>query len=441
MLSRMIRRYWWRRFERRDATSWEELDRFPLLDPREQRRLLAERLLGQVQYFGTREDALPEWREAARIRDGEELWRLWPSLPILDKNTMRERFRPAEIQARFGIQGTVRATGGSTGEPTQVLHDDAMMRATKAASTYARLRMGWRPGMATVILWGSERDIGRRAGRRDRLYAGLMGDFVVDGYGLTRETVRRVLDLLRRHRPAALMGFTSMLEYVAREALAMNQAPPAGWVATAWNGGEMLFANQAELFQKAFGVPLLNRYGGRELSVMACQFEAGAPLHVFRPWLFVEVVDANGRPAAPGEAGRLLWTSTVCRGTPLLRYEVGDMASFAARDESEAGIHALDQLHGRTAGLLQLAGGRTINCLYWNHLFKEFPEVLQFQVVIQPDDSLRLLLKGAGFSGQREAQLRGKIAGFLGPAPFTLNWVEQIPLTARGKLLQVVRAG
>jgi hypothetical protein len=54
MFSRLIRRYWWRRFEHRDAQSWQELDGFPALDPREQRRLLSARLLAQVQYFGMR---------------------------------------------------------------------------------------------------------------------------------------------------------------------------------------------------------------------------------------------------------------------------------------------------------------------------------------------------------------------------------------------------
>ena len=56
---------------------------------------------------------------------------------------------------------------------------------------------------------------------------------------------------------------------------------------------------------------------------MACQFQENGPINVLRPWIFLEVVDEQGRQAKPGEPGRLLMTSTVNRATPFLRYEIG----------------------------------------------------------------------------------------------------------------------
>jgi len=72
MISRAVSKLWWYK-ENRYAQPWEELDSFPSLAPDEQRRILAPRLLAQIQYFGRRADALPEWKEAARIRDPEDL--------------------------------------------------------------------------------------------------------------------------------------------------------------------------------------------------------------------------------------------------------------------------------------------------------------------------------------------------------------------------------
>src|SRR5207248_7332353 len=142
--------------------------------------------------------------------------------------------------------------------------------------------------------------------------------------------------------------------------LETSRALPPGKVATAWNGGEMLFPEQAELFRRAFDVPILNRYGGRELAIMACQFTDGGPLNVLRPWLYLEVVNDQGRAVAPGESGRLVWTSTICRGTPFLRYDVEDIGSFSAAQCDESGVFAIDQLQGRIAGLLELPDGRKI---------------------------------------------------------------------------------
>jgi phenylacetate-CoA ligase len=416
-----------------------ELDRFPSLSPDQARLELGKRLLAQVRYFGSRADALPEWREAASIRDPEELWRVWTSLPILSKKDLKTRFHPAEMKSRFNLEGVSASTGGSTGEPTPYFHDQDMLRAKSATTLYSRWRVGWRPQMATICIWGSERDIGKHRKLRGRVSCYLQRLWFIDGYALDSRTVDRTLDIISRHAPMAVFGFTSMLEFVAREILRRGDLPRAGGVSTAWNGGEMLFETQSNLFREAFGVPILNFYGGRELSAMAYQPSAGAPLNVLRPLVFVEIVDEDGKPVQPGESGRLIWTSTVCRGTPLLRYDIGDMGCYDNSDYDESGISRIKELHGRHGGLLTLPNGKTINCLFWNHLFKDYSEVEQFQVVLSGDRQIHLRLKGTPFTQPKELQLRQVLQNFLGDVPITICWLNKIPLTQQGKLAQVVR--
>lgn len=230
-----------------------------------------------------------------------------------------------------------------------------------------------------------------------------------------------------------------MLEYVAERVLQRRESVPAGAVSAAWNGGEMLFEHQNRTFMDAFGHPLLNLYGGRELGAMAYQAREHGPLEIMRPWLFVEVVDDQGRPVAPGDSGRLICTSTICRGTPFLRYEIGDLGTYSTGLCNESGISSLTGLLGRVAGLLQLPDGRKINNLYWNHLFKEMPEVKQFQVVLKANGTVSLLLRGSGFGPDKEQQLRTVLSNFLGLVPVQIEWVQTIPRTAQGKLVHVIR--
>ncbi len=438
-LTRLPIRFYWRRYLSRNATPWDELERFPRLSPDDQRRALATKLMAQLRYFGNRADSLPEWRDAAAIRDPDDLWRIWPTLPILGKRHLQERFDTSEIRRRFRLEGRVDATGGSTGEPIRFFHDRRMILATVASTVCTQLRMGWKLGMPTVCVWGSERDIGRSVSLRTRLHHRLLNNFPIDGYNLTPETARRVCQIVRRHPGAAVYGFTSMLGYVAEQALENRWSPGPGAVLAAWNGGEMLFPGQCDLFRRAFGVPILNRYGGRELGPMACQYREDGPLWVLRPWLFLEVVNESGKPAAPGETGRLIWTSTICRGTPFLRYDIEDLGVFDAAHSDESGVTALRALEGRRAGLLELAGGRKVSALFWNHAFKGFPEVRQFQVVLKSGGSIEFLLEGPGLSPAREAELTAVLRGFLRAIPFRLTWVGSIPRTPLGKLIQVVK--
>jgi len=433
-LSKLYRR----RYLRRNSLSTQDLDHFPKLAPPVQRRLLSERLLDQLHHFAARPDALPEWREAARIQNPEDLWSVWPSLPVLTKDLLRQRFNPEETRRHCGLPGRIDSTGGSTGEPTRFYHDRAMLLAAVAAGHYTSVRMGWRPGMGTLCIWGSERDIGKTVHWKIRLHNTLLRQYMVDGYRLSDDTVDRLLSLAIRHRPVALYGFTTMLSYVAERMLARGLELPPGTVRAAWNGGEMLYEQDAALFQKAFHTPLLNRYGGRELSTMACQFKPGDPLWVLRPWLFLEIVDERDKPVRPGEPGRLLWTSTICRGTPFLRYEIGDLGATTSSLVDESGVRGLGELLGRTAGLITLADGRRVSNLFWNHLFKGVPEVRQFQVVIRGGASILFRFAGTGMSGQRQEELLGILGNFLPSHHFEFVWVEGIPRTRQGKLIQVV---
>jgi phenylacetate-CoA ligase len=438
-MTSLISKLWWRRYLRRNATSWEELNSFAALPPDRQRERLSRRLLDQVQYFGRREDALPEWREAARIQDPAELWKIWPSLPVITKQMLHTQFEPSQMQRRFGLEGRIDATGGSTGEPTRFFHDWPMLRAITAQVTYTMIRMGWRTGMPIVSIWGSERDIGKDVPRKVQWHYRLTRQYSVDGYSLTDNTTDRVLALIQRKQPVALYGFTSMLDFVATQVMDRGFQVAPGWVKAAWNGGEMLFEDQATRFRSAFHTPLFNRYGGRELSTMACQYTDAGPLVLLRPWLMVDVVNEQGKPVSPGESGRLLWTSTVCRGTPFLRYEVEDWGHFRAGDETEAGITALGGIDGRSAGVWRAPSGKTINNLYWNHLFKEFSEVRQFQVIIRKEGTLCFLFRGNGWSPEKEQKFRQTYTRFLGEIPSEIRWVDEIPRTSRGKRMQVVR--
>src|SRR5205823_5031570 len=96
---------------------WREMDDCARLDPEQARLDMARRLQQQIRYFGSREDALPEWKKAARIRDPLELWRRWTDLPIVTKDTLRENFDARQLKERLKIPGVVSSTGGSTGEP------------------------------------------------------------------------------------------------------------------------------------------------------------------------------------------------------------------------------------------------------------------------------------------------------------------------------------
>ena len=408
------------------AASSRELSGFSKLPPEHQKADLVGRLRKQLAHFGKRSDGFREWGTVASIRDDDELLAAWRELPIVTKHDLLERFDPGRISTEYGLNGRIKSTGGSTGEPTRFFHDSAMVRATRTLDLYSRQLMGWTPGMPIIAVWGSDRDLGRKPNPWKRLIAECRGDLYVDGYNMTPMVVDSVVGLICRYAPVALFGFTSMLDYVSRALFDRGESLPKGAVRTAWNGGEMLYPEQNKRFQATFGVPILNRYGGREMSTIACQKAFGEPLLVMRPWIMVEVLDSTGRPAAAGECGRIIVTSTICSGTPFLRYEIGDLGAYESKDVDSAGIASLSTLQGRTAGVIKIRN-RQFNNLFWNHLFKESPSVVEFQVIKRRDETLKISLVGRSGMPSDEVQIRRMVERFLDGIPFELVWLDSIP--------------
>ena len=244
-MTSLLSKLWWRRYLRRNAApgkSWT-------ISPRCLRtgnRAIGPRLLDQVQYFGRRADALPEWREAAQIKIRQSCGKSGLLCRCYETDAAYAvRAIPDASQVR--TRRPIDATGGSTGEPTRFFHDWPIASIT-AQVTYTMIRMGWQPGMPIVTVWGSERDIGKNVPKKVKLHYQLTRQYQVDGYSMTDSTTDRVLELIRRNKPVAMYGFTSMLEFVARQVHDRGLMVAPGSVRAAWNGGEMLSEEQAESF-------------------------------------------------------------------------------------------------------------------------------------------------------------------------------------------------
>lgn len=430
----------WREYFRRKNVSshWALLESTRLSDPEKRGALICDRIADALRYFGRREDSLPEWTYAADQIDTENVWQVWQSLPILSKQDVQQKFDPEYINNRFGIHGVIGATGGSTGEPTRFVTDSVALEAKTAAQLYVRTKFGWRPGDVSVAVWGSNRDIGLSNNWKGRLRHYLTDTRLISSYAFSDTVVDQVVALFQKYKRLELYGYASLLEQLAAVVLERGASIPKDRLVSAWSGGEPLGADQVELFRRAFDQTLHNHYGGREFGPIAYRVGGSNRFTIMRPNLFVEVVDDYDRPCAPGEIGRVLVTSLTGRGTPFLRYENGDLASFAPDDHDESGVGYLREIHGRISGITHLANGRRLHNIFWNQLFKEYPQVEQFQVQQSNTGYLTILLKGQGLSEAIENELCHRIATLVGPQEFTTLWTDEIPLTREGKRMQVV---
>jgi phenylacetate-CoA ligase len=145
---------------------------------------------------------------------------------------------------------------------------------------------------------------------------------------MSPDVLDEYLRQIDRHRVRFLHGYPSALMTLAIHAIRVRWKRPES-LRGILPISEVMYETQRRLVSDAFGpVPILPVYGMSEKVAIAA--ERGEPFtYEFQPLYGVtEIVDAAGRPVAPGERGRIVATGFICPAMPLLRYDTGDRATL-----------------------------------------------------------------------------------------------------------------
>lgn len=317
----------WRSGDWREIQYLREYERtqyLPLIELRElqlQRlQVLLQHAYAQCPFYRSQFSAAGVNPEVVRSLDDLQ------ALPILEKRHIQDH-RDEMVAANWPSEDLIpNLTGGSTGTPLSFFmsRDRAW---TRGAATWRHNRWaGWDFGDKVGSLWGAARDQPAES-RKQRLRNWLLDRTVsLNTVLITEERLREFHARLQRFRPKIIIGYANSLrlfaQYLKSHDLAAYQ--PSAIVSTA----EVLEAEDRELIEGVFGCRIFNRYGCREVSVIASECAEHTGMHIMAEGLYVEVV-CGQRLAQPGEVGAVLLTDLLNLAMPLIRYRVGDMAAPA----------------------------------------------------------------------------------------------------------------
>jgi len=103
---------------------------------------------------------------------------------------------------------------------------------------------------------------------------------------------------------------------------------------------------------------VLDVYGANEVGVLAVECADCGYYHTAERSALVEVLHDDGRPAAPGEIGRVVATPLYSYAMPLLRYALGDLALVAEPTACSGGRLTLARILGRDRHIFLTPQGR-----------------------------------------------------------------------------------
>jgi phenylacetate-CoA ligase len=358
-------------------------------------------------------------------------------LPVLTKQELREnsqRIVTAELRKTVSLH----KTSGSTGEPLKFYRDRRVFGYTLASVYRAHRWHGLDIGSGAGMLWGIPSSLQNRLKMRARDW--LLNRFRESEYNLDPRVLQRFYQDMQRRRPEYLYGYSSMVYefalYLRENRLRADDLGMKGAVCTA----ESIPDYQRTTMEAVFGCRVISEYGSAETGIISYQCPRGRH-HVSDDCILLEIIDEDGNALPVGEIGNVTVTVLNSFAAPIIRYQLGDLASLSD-DTCGCGVNLslIDRIIGRTSGVIITPQGRCFHSIALYYIMKDYADkfggVRQFKVRQTHVDRLEFhIAAGTEFSAESQAWIEQKARETFGHDMRLEFFVrERLERSASGKL-------
>ena len=364
----------------------------------------------------------------------------WQYVPILTKEDLKTHFEELKNEDMSFRKWKQNSTGGSTGRPTRFIQDATYdLHKTKALHFYFRNILGIDYSQVRkLILWGSPRDIlKQKETMKSRVANWLQNQIILNCFHISEKELYFYVKTMQRFQPQLIRGYARGLYELAKYILRKNIKLPAPHfvISQASNLTETMRRTMVE----AFGCPVRNFYGGREVSAMAGEGDDGL-LHIFSFWNHLEILDKNNCPVKEGEEGRVVVTNLYNYAMPLIRYEIGDCAVLGPISDRYGYRHAtLKEVTGRLIENFVRRDGTVIPGNFFTHfigvVFND-GSIDKFQVIQKDFEQIKIsLVSPQKLAAELIDKIETNVKRVLGDAcQIEWEYLQDIPKTPEGKV-------
>lgn len=363
----------------------------------------------------------------------------WRSIPLLSREDI-QRYGTALASDPYPKEhgkATTTSTSGSTGKPVTVV--------SSAVAGYF-----WNANTLREHVW-HRRDITQTfaairkiKGHNTRDSRGVrvdnwgppVSDVFVSGPGrlLSINTpVERQVDWLREEQPAYLLTYPSNLQEIVDLCNKEGGAIPG--LRQVRTMAEVLPPTLREQCRRVLGVGIADMYSSQECGYLALQCPGHDHYLVQAESVLLEVLDPDGRPCQAGETGRVVVTPLTNFAMPLLRYEIGDLATAGGASPCGRGLPVIERILGRVRNMLVKPDGQKIWPAFGTQSLVKVAPIRQYQFIQQDRSTVEAKLAlWRPLQGDEEPALLEHLRGNMPEGiEVVLTFVDEIPRSEGGK--------
>ena len=299
-------------------------------------------------------------------------------LPILTKDILRQNTELVPTQPSWLLISA--NTNGTTGNPLKLYHSYKSIKKEQAYVFINRRDRGFTYGEPLVSLKGNlPKNI-------FKLKVHVSNTLYLSSFNLNASITEKYYAELVKFKPKAIEGFPSSLYNLC---LLLKDKKLQLQIPVAFTSSETLYDFQRELIEKTLNTKLYDYYGTTERSIS-----------------LMEKLDQQGYMENPGYSineyhkNKIITTSLIKEGFPLIRYEVNDRIRFGDNNPNPLFIQKID---GRTDDVVIAKDGSKIGRL--DYLIRGINNIQNAQVVQEKIGELTINILASEAFGEDDINL------------------------------------
>lgn len=299
---------------------------------------------------------------AGVIIDGKVWLERFDSIPVLTKEVIRKE--ATNLQTQEKRRGLFENTsGGSTGEPVRFLQDQYYVDWNLANKIYYKTFANQDIGQPELRLWGSERDLLEGKEKFSiRLRNWLYNRKELNSFKLSDEGMHSFVKEWNYFKPEWVEAYVQSIyefgRFVQENGYTVHK--PKGVLTTAGT----LNPEMKKLIEEVFKTKIFNRYGTREVGDIACSCEKDDGLHISTHNQYLEIIRGDN-----SKYGKVLVTNLNNFAMPLIRYDIGDIATPVKDEMCSCGrsFPLIGSVEGREMSMFKTKKGKLIPGEFFIH--------------------------------------------------------------------------
>jgi phenylacetate-CoA ligase len=359
-------------------------------------------------------------------------------LPILTRDDVRNN-RDQLIARNFKRSQLIHGhTSGTTGSPLSLIWDNQICLMKNVVDWRQKRIAGIDPGDKMAFFLARKVSPLNRKRPPYWRHNYVLNHLFFSSWHLSPSNLPAYFDKLSSFSPKAVEGYPSTIYILARYLLSKNLTFP---VKAVFTSSETLMPNQRSAIEKAFSSRLYDFFGMAERVLYATECGMNDGKHINGDFGIIEIPDANGRQAPPGQLGRIVATGLHNYAMPLIRYQTSDITAWKG-DQCPCGRNfpLIRGITTKDEDIITTRDGRLISSSILNALTHHLTEIAEHQIVQEDRDHVVMnIVKGPGFSDNDINFLKDDLQNALGGGiNVEIKFVDNIPRTAAGKYRWVI---